>query len=526
MPLADPSPNAALSQRRAVAFLASPAAHGGAEVEHIETHLSHVFLAGQSAWKMKKALCVGFADFDTLEKRRLSCAAELALNRRTAPELYLGLAALCDGPEGLRIDGPGAPVEYLVHMRRFPQEDLLDRVATRGALDEAHVRALADEISALHLSARRIAAADQPEPFRTTLAELTGRLETAARGQPVAAAVARWTSLITPRAPALCARLEARARHGAVRACHGDLHLGNICLYEGRIRLFDGIEFAPGFSRIDLLYDIAFTVMDLIHRGEAALVPQLMSRYLAATRDYAALDLMAPLVSVRAAVRALVALMSPDAAQGAVTAGAFLDLAIAACAPPPAPRLLAVSGRSGTGKSTLAAGLARGLHGAVILRSDEIRKRMLGMAPEARPGPGAYAPGVSARVYRRLFADARRALRAGATVVLDAAFLEPQMQRHAAALAGACALPFTGLWLDADTETLCHRLARRRGDASDADSAVMHRQPQAAPPPGWHCLDAAPAPATVLARARQALDAAPGAGAGTGTGTGSCHHRT
>ncbi|WP_118136280.1 AAA family ATPase [Oceanicella sp. SM1341] len=502
MPPAEPEARDRAAQDRVIAFLSSPDAHGGAQAEHIETHLSHIFLAGDSAWKMKKAVRVGFADFSTAGKRRESCAAELELNRRTAPELYLDLVPVTEGPEGLRIGGEGVPVEHLVHMRRFPQDDLLDRVAARGALTEAHVRALADEISALHLSARRIPFAEMPERFATTLSDLTARLEAASEGRPAAAAVARWKDLIAPRGPALCARLDARARRGCVRACHGDLHLGNICLFEGRIRLFDGIEFHPGFSDIDILYDIAFTVMDLLHRGEAAFVPLLMSRYLAATRDYAALDLMAPLVSVRAAVRALVALMSPPSDETEARAGEYLGLAIAACAPTPRAEVIAVGGRSGTGKSTLAAGLARGMHGAVILRSDEIRKRLTGRAPEDRLGPEGYTPEAGAATYRRLFADADRALRAGASVLLDAAFLDPALRARAEALARARALPFTGFWLYADTDTLSRRLEARTADASDADTQVMRRQPADENVPGWRRLDADGGAAAVLSEAR------------------------
>ncbi|TVQ51999.1 MAG: hypothetical protein EA355_15975, partial [Rhodobacteraceae bacterium] len=298
--------------------------------------------------------------------------------------------------------------------------------------------------------------------------------------------------------------LDARRRHGCVRRGHGDLHLGNVVLIDGRPTPFDAIEFNEAIATDDILYDAAFTVMDLMARAAPPLAGAFLSRYLTATRDHAALALLPLYVSMRAAVRAFVA-WRDDRAAGE----ARLALATAALAPRPPARLIAVGGPSGSGKSTLARALAPEIGappGAVMLRSDVARKRLFGVAPEAPLPAEAYGAAAGAQVYRRLLRDAGRALRAGAPVVLDAAFLRPAERAAAAALAAAAGASFAGFWLGASEATMAARLDARRGDASDADAAVMRRQLAAlAPPADWLILDADGPPEAAAAAARAAL---------------------
>jgi aminoglycoside phosphotransferase family enzyme/predicted kinase len=478
-------------QAAAIRTMTDPALHGGLAVEQIETHISHIFLAGDLAYKMKKAVKLAFVDFSTVDRRREACLAELAVNARTAPDIYLDVVALNREDDGrLTLGPPARPVDYLVRMRRFDEDALLDRMAARGALDDRLARALADAVADLHLKAERITDGAGTEDFATTVRLLSERLGAAEKAPETAERARNWQGRATALVAGLEPLLSARARHGAVRHGHGDLHLRNICVFEGRVRLFDAIEFEPRFSHVDILYDFAFLQMDLMHRGQERIAALVESRYLTATRDYSGLRLLPLFVSVRAAVRALVAMLSPDDGRDA-EAGVYLDLALSVLDARPPPRLIAIGGRSGTGKSTVALALARRLPwGAVVIRSDEVRKRLLGAAPETPLGAEAYRPDVSDRVYRRMLGDARRALDAGATVILDATFLSDSGRAAARSLGEASGVPLTGVWLAADDTVLRARLVGRTHDASDADVAVLRNQTEPRDLGDWQCLDA------------------------------------
>lgn len=495
------------SQSEAMAFLLDPATYGGAAVDHMETHMSHVFLVGEFAYKMKKAVRLDFVDFTLLEDRRRASEREIEINRRTAPDIYLGVVAVNREDGRLALGPPTSAIDYLVKMRRFDQADLLDRVATEGRLSSKHVRELADAIAALHLSAARVANPRETEDFEVTARTLAARLKAHADDPRAAAAVRSWVAKMDARLAVLAPLIRARARRGAVRHCHGDLHLRNICLFRGEVRLFDAIEFEPKFSHIDVLYDLAFVLMDLRHRAADAEATALLGRYLGPTRDYSGIALLRLFISVRAAVRALVALL--DLAAGKLDeALTYLGQAEAALSEPAGPRLVAIGGRSGTGKSTLAHALAPLLADApnvVVIRSDEARKRIFGVAPETPLPPAAYEPSVADRVYRRLFRDARRALDANAVVVLDATFLEPDSRDGALRVAREAGASFTGLWLSAKDDVLARRLKRRSDDASDADIAVLSRQRDAEETPGWTCLNAGQEIERMCAVARDAI---------------------
>lgn len=492
-------------QQPVIAFLEDPSTHGGVRVERVDTHISRIFLAGDTAWKLKRAIRTNYLDFtDTAERERL-CRRELDLNGRNAP-FYLDVVPVCRDGAQLSLAGPGQPVDWLLKMRRFDRAQELDRLADTGALDRPLIEALADGIAAMHGRAPLTPGFGDGPDVHARIDQIAAALDAAGIAAQDWHAAAQ--DRLTPLAP-LCDR---RAGAGRVRRCHGDLHLGNIVRIDGRPVPFDAIEFNEDIASIDVLYDIAFTLMDLLTRGLGPLANALMTRYLARTGDYRGLTLLPLYLSMRAAVRAMVAASSGDATR----AGWDMEFATDALPRRARPVLLATGGLSGTGKSTLARALApqiAPLAGAVVIRSDVVRKRLHGAAPETPLPATAYTDRANRRVMAHMAADARQALRAGVPVILDATFLGDEARACASALARNAGVHFHGLWLDLPPGQARIRLEARGPDASDADAAVLARQAlHADPPVGWQSLDAAGTPAQVLARARAALGLQPSTG--------------
>jgi len=473
-------------------------------VERIETHAAIILLTPDRAYKLKKPVAFSFLDFTTLEARQAALEAELRLNRRTAPEIYERVLPVVASASGLALDEPGEPVEWLLEMRRFPEAGRLDHVAERGELDAALVEALARTIAAFHERLEPLVEAGGAAAMREVAdgnaEDLRRSVPAVFASEPVEALVARTAAELDRQA----GLLDARRAAGLVRHCHGDLHLANIVLLDGHPVLFDCIEFNDAFARVDLLYDLAFLVMDLVDRGYRPAAQGLLQAWNERCEDDAGMALLPLFLSIRAAVRAKV---EGFAGHGAPACG-YLDLASRALEPVP-PRLIAIGGRSGTGKSTVARLLAPGMGampGAFVLRSDVIRKRLFGAEPEATLPAEAYAEAVSTEVFERLAARAEVLLEAGRTVIADGVFGQGWQRQRIAAAAAARGAPFAGFWLEAAQAILEDRVAGRTGDASDADVEVVRAQ--AAMDTSridWRRIDAAGGAAGVAATIRQAL---------------------
>jgi hypothetical protein len=509
-------------QREVIAFLRDPASYppNAGAVEVIETHCSLVFLAGGYAYKLKRAVAYPYLDFSTAALRRAACAAELRLNRRTAPQLYLEVRAISRRADGALQWGRGAdatlePVDFVVVMRRFDQHDLLDNVAAAGGLSAPLLYALCAHIAAFHSAAKRRpangGAAAMTAIADTALAVLRERRQAGfdpARIAALAAALREEFRRVGP-------LLDERRGAGKVRLVHGDLHLRNVCLLGGRPVLFDCIEFSEDLAGIDVLYDLAFLLMDLEHRRLGDCATLVMNRYLDLTEEDDGLAALPLFLAVRAAIRGhITATMAEHGWGGADPAAEYAEarryVAAAEAALRPAPaRLVAIGGPSGSGKSTLAARLAPAFGrppGARVLRSDVLRKLRFGSAPETPLPPEAYTQEVTEQVYRDLCERAALALRAGYATVIDAVALRRDERAGFAAVAAAAGVPFTGLWLEAPESAMAARLGARSGDASDASREVLRRQ--LAEPPGdiaWSRLDAAGDAEATLAAARRAL---------------------
>ena len=501
------------NQRDVIDFLSKAASYGTAveRVDLIETHVSLVFLAGDRVYKLKRAVKFPYLDFSTAEQRMTTCKAELALNRRTAPELYLEVRALVRTITGVIAFATGGPaVDWVVVMRRFDQAALFDELAKSRRLNVSLMTALADHIAAFHHAA-------EPRPDRGGTAALSAIVETnhrclmAAREAGFAPEhIIEIRQQSSERLAAVGTLLDRRAAAGKVRRGHGDLHLRNVCLFEGRPTLFDCLEFSDELASVDVLYDLAFLLMDLEHRGLGDFANRVLNRYLDLTGEDDGLAAMPLFLSMRAAIRAHVTAAATERAEPAAKPGmgaearSYLDLS-ARLLRPRSCRLVAIGGLSGTGKSALAAGLAPSL-GARVLRSDVIRKRLFGVAPETRLPASAYAPQVSRRVYRTLARQAADTLAANYSVIIDAVSLKPAERRSFAEIAAAAGVPFLGLWLMASEEAMDRRLRARRRDASDASPEVLAEQlRQNAGTMDWVRIDAGAGTKECLSAAHRAL---------------------
>ncbi len=441
----------------------------------IETHIGQVFLVGPHAFKLKKAVDFGYLDFSSRAKRAWAVDRELALNRRTAPDIYQTAVWITREAEGLAFDGLGERLERALQMRRFDADAVLSNTPDRVQGDFAE--SLGRQVARFHAEAQKVQGAGDSLGYvvRSNADHL--RALAADLGERDVSAVIGATQAVFDR---LAPLLGARAAQGQVRACHGDLHLGNILAEHGGAVLFDCIEFNDRLSQIDVLYDLAFLLMDLVHRDQDAGANRVLNGYLdeaARTFGPAALEGLAALplfMSVRASVRCHVSAHMGDIA----AARAYLASARGHLRARPV-SLSAVGGLSGSGKSTWARRVAPTLGappGAVVLRSDEIRKRLWGRAPAERLPAEAYGPGSSERVYGRMLDEAKIALGAGCAVVLDAVFLRPQERAAAETLARACGAAFEGVWLEAPAPVMAARIQARTGDASDADRRVLEEQ--------------------------------------------------
>lgn len=494
-------------QSARIAFLLSPRTHGGVAPTRIDTHACVIVLAGDRAYKLKRAVAYSFMDYGSLAKREAATRAELRLNRRTAPDLYLGIQPIVasgagDLALGPLIDDPDAPApadadirDWLVVMRRFRQDALFDAIARAGKLTWPLLEDLTDAAARLHQAAERA----PPEAFDAReVARLAAENVELIRAFPdlfPAQAVDRLEKAIARALERAGPAIDARARAGHTRLCHGDLHLRNAVLIDGRATLFDCVEFNPRYATTDTLYDLAYLIMDLDHRGLGAAANRVFNRYLDTTGDRRGLIALPLYLSVRAQIRAKVTAAGAEEAPDMATAQAmraearaYFDLARTYLDPAPA-SLTAIGGLSGSGKSTRARAMARGLGpapGAVVLRSDRIRKDRFGVSEADRLGPDAYRPAVSIAVYDTLVERAEALLGEGMAVIADATFLHPDSRAAIQAVAARAGVAFDGIWLEAPEARIRARLsarARAGADASDADVAVFDRQLEEDPGP-------------------------------------------
>lgn len=513
LPASSAMPGAPDDQSDVVGFLDSGAAFGDIRPERIETHCARIFLIGDRAWKLKRAVRFGYLDFSTPARRHAALEAELRLNRRTAPDLYLGIRPITRNATGeLAIGGPGKVVDWLLEMKRFPDDALLSHRADCAQLDERLLTRLVDRIHAFHAIAET-----RPVPAAASFRDVVnGNIASMAafpdildpdRANRLGLALIQMTD-------AMASRLDRRGKEGRVRHVHGDLHLANIALIDGEPTLFDCLEFNADLATTDVLYDLAFLLMDLWERDLRTEANIVFNRYLdLSPEDEGGVGLLPLFMAVRAAVRAHVLAAQSQQAGGdralAETARSYLDLALAMLAPVP-PRLVAIGGLSGTGKSSLARRLGGAIGrvpGARIFRTDVLRKRLAGLPPEDRLPPDSYSAQAATQVYEKLDSMCAAALACGQSVVADAVFARRDERDRIEARVRQSGALFEGLWLEAEMAARLSRVGARGPDASDADQSVVQTQSHLdiGSPGSWHRLQAGGPLAEVVAMASAIL---------------------
>jgi len=494
-----------IKQESVFAFLTDPATH--AHVYRIDTHAASVFLEGDHALKIKRAVRFPYLDYSTLAKRKAACDEEMKINRKFAPQIYRRVVSIKQAADGsLSIDGDGVPIEYAIEMTRFDERQTIDHLTESGEPDRDLVSAIADAISASHAVAPLAPAEAWIKSIPAFVEDNTIAFRNAASfpardvddlGEASRSAFSRIRGL-----------LRQRGRQGYVRRCHGDLHLANIVLIEHEPVLFDAIEFDPAIASVDVLYDLAFPLMDFLRYGRHAAANGLLNRYLG-TNSSGHLDALAALplfMSLRAAIRAKVLLArlgqtSRDKTAVMQSAREYFELA-RLLIHPLIPTLIAVGGLSGAGKSELARGLAPHIGpqpGAVILRTDVLRKQQFKVKETDRLPESAYRPEITVMIYETIVQRVGRILSQGHSVVVDAVFAQPSERTGISDVARKLGARFAGLFLATDLATRQSRLGRRKADASDATPEVAELQESYdIGPVDWIAIDASGTPEQTL----------------------------
>ncbi len=466
--------------------------HRGLKVRVRETHISWVLLAGDRAWKIKKAVNFGFLDFSTLAKRKQACEEELRLNSRFAPEIYLDVVRICGTTSHPVLNGKTAAIEYAVCMLRFDERGLLSELADKQKLENTHIDVMAQQVAVLHQRAPvggQSSLWGKPDQVHHWLSETLVHIKRLVNSPGKELQVNNIDQLCIHLYTRVHSILKARNENGFIRECHGDLHLGNMVWIEQQLIPFDCIEFNPGLRWIDVMSEAAFVMMDLEDRHYPELAWRFINHYLSITGDYAGLKILRYYIVYRALVRAKVALLQSNETETPEEIKAKLNTQYIAYADlaehwltTDRPGLIIMHGLSASGKSTVAAKLAE-QHGCIYLRSDVERKRLYGLEPMAdsssQTSSGIYTASASEKTYHRLYDLASVALDAGYPVIVDAAFLQRKQRNYFQQLAKDANCPFLIAHCEASRDVLESRIitrAQEGNDPSEATLAVLKKQ--------------------------------------------------
>ena len=441
--------------------------------EKIETHISYVLVGENIVFKLKKAVAFSYLDFSTPKQRLAMCLREFSLNQKYASNLYLGVRRITRAAnDALEFDGAGALVDAVVVMQRFDDGALFDALARQGALTQTMIEELIRRIAANHEAEASQFSSCDPLPLREEMMQSIESLHAAQVG--VAWERDAYAVKLSAYFSSMADVLTARCHGGSVRRCHADLTLHNICLFHGAPTPFDCLEFSDALATIDVLYDVAFLIMDLRHSGADLLANVAFNRYLDVRDETDGVSLMPFFLSLRAMIRAYVE-KSQRHPEKALSYFALARQTLV----PSIGFIIAIGGLSGAGKSSVAQALAPMIGaapGARIFNSDRIRKRMFGVSPHDNLPVEAYAPFVSEQVYRDLFTQARCLAQRNWPVIVEAVFDRPEDRAAIEFVAQEVGVGFLGVWLDVDLDRRLARVAARRDDVSDATGDVLLAQ--------------------------------------------------
>lgn len=501
-----------MPQEDVITFLSSATGHpGGGPVEIVETHGAIIFLAGEVALKIKRDVTYDYMDLSTLALREAMLRRELALNQPIAPMIYRDVVAVTREPNGtLAFDGEGEPVEWVLRMWRFQADAELAVIADRHGINDDLAHDLGEALFRFHAQTPQRDAdgaaligdiLDELDRVFAGMHDALGRERIAAFSQ---AARVEWRR-VSP-------LLRKRTKDGHVRHGHGDLHLRNIVLLDGVPVPFDTLEFDEVLGTCDVLYDLAFLLMDLNRRGLTRAANIVLAAYLlkAGGAEDSGLAALPLFLAVRSAIHAMVAVQTSAATHTAPGTEPVktLDHAITFLAPPPA-KLVVIGGLSGTGKTTIARGVAPFIGatpGAMHLRTDLERKAALGLKETTHAPAASYSPSARAAVYTRLFGRAEAILSAGHSVLIDATFLDPELRASAMDLGKSLDVAVQTIWLEAPLEELIDRVSTRERDASDADETVLRAQfARLDAPTDWQKISVLGTPKDTIERVCSAL---------------------
>lgn len=481
------------NQRKLICSMQNPSVypHDTHRFQLIETHISWVFLCGSYAYKIKKALNLGFLDFSALEERKFYCEEELRLNGRLAPELYLAVVPITGTPDRPQLGGSGEAFEYAVKMRRFPQQALLSYMQQQNLLATTHIDQIIVQVADFHQTIPAATAGTRygnPDhvaaPVHENFVQIRERMHDP-RHLELLDQVRAWAE---HQYDSCHPHFRQRKQQGFIRECHGDMHLGNMAVVDDRVVIFDGIEFNPDLYWIDVMSEVAFLCMDLEYHANHNLACRFLNGYLERTGDYQGLRVFRYYLAYRAMVRDKVACirLSQQTGQGLQSSDMqeferYLQLALS-YTQPQQPALFITHGFSGSGKSTLSGPLVEPL-AAIHIRSDRERQRMFGKGKRedeaATIGEGVYSNDASRQTYEKLAELAEAVLESGYSVIIDAAFLERQQRDPFKQLADRLGVPIRILFFRADADVLRQRIRERQregSDISEADLSVLEHQ--------------------------------------------------
>lgn len=457
------------------------------KIEVRETHISMLFLTGKFAYKFKKNLKLDFLDFTSLENRKIACENELYLNQRYAKELYLKVIPIYYNGKDFSLESIGEIVEYAVKMKQFDDKLLFSNLINKGSLKKTHLLELTESIVNFHKKAEIKSDFWSAKDFSNLAIEnFTSCMKFS---PPMSKQDLIFQKELTENLIDENKELFQSRQSTHVKALHGDLHLSNICMYQDKPQIFDGIEFNDEYSCCDTISDLAFLLMDLDEKGFSNYSTAVLNYYLELTDDYSGLALLNLYKSYRAMVRAKIACYKiavdksseKEALKYCNFSRNYLKKNTS--------YIIAIGGLSGSGKSTLAKSLAESIS-AIVIRQDAVRKHIFNITLTEKANESFYSKEANQKTEEAVLSRIKMSIKSNLPIIVDSTFSNSKYRELIETFAKECDLKFIGIWCYADEQCIKGRLKNRVGDVSDADYEIYKLQKsKTTPPSNWNLID-------------------------------------